>query len=70
MSILNFKKSVLLPGVALPGGIFSVHSSGGHCILIIPEYNMVIEHRVNTDKRGNKVTTSEMGHLTRLILEA
>ncbi len=59
-----------LPGVDIPEGSYSARGAGGHYILIIPEYDMIIVHRVNTDKRNNSVSSEEMGHLVDLILKA
>ena len=38
--------------------------------IVIPAYNMVIVHRVNTDIRGNKVAKSDIGTLIKMILQA
>lgn len=59
-----------LPGVQLPEGTFSARGAGGHYILVIPQYDMVIVHRVNTDLNGNSVSKEEMGRLVDLILQA
>jgi CubicO group peptidase (beta-lactamase class C family) len=59
-----------LPGVSLPDGSYSARGAGGHYILVIPAYDLVIVHRVNTDIRGNSVSGEQFGHLVQLILEA
>jgi dihydroorotase/N-acyl-D-amino-acid deacylase len=59
-----------LPGVKIPEGSFSARGSGGHHVLVIPAYDLVIVHRVNTDIRGTEVTSREFGQLVRLVLEA
>lgn len=59
-----------LPFVKLKEGAYSARGAGGHYILIIPEYDMVIVHRVNTDEEGNFVSPGEMGQLVKLILDA
>ncbi len=59
-----------LPGVALPDGSFSARGAGGHYILVIPAFDLVIVHRVNTDIRGNAVSGAEFGRLVKLILDA
>ena len=66
----NCNKYPHLPNVNLPEGTYSARGAGGHYILIIPDYNMVIVHRVNTFERGNSVSGSEMGKLTQMILDA
>jgi CubicO group peptidase (beta-lactamase class C family) len=59
-----------LPGATLPDGSYSARGAGGHYILVIPEGDLVIVHRVNTDVRGNRVTGEQFGHLVQLILDA
>ncbi len=59
-----------LPGADLPDGSYSARGAGGHYILVVPAYELVIVHRVNTDIRGNRVGSAEFGELVRLILEA
>jgi len=66
----KYNKYPHLSNVDLPEGTYSARGAGGHYILIIPDYNMVIVHRVNTFERGNSVSGSEMGKLTQMILEA
>jgi CubicO group peptidase (beta-lactamase class C family) len=59
-----------LPGVDIPEGSFSARGAGGHYIIVIPEYDLIIVHRVNTDERGNGVSGNEMGKLVNLILSS
>ncbi|MBI2770881.1 MAG: serine hydrolase [Burkholderiales bacterium] len=59
-----------LPFVNLPAGSYSAQGAGGHYILVIPAYDTVIVHRVNTDVRGNDVNKRQFGELVRLILDA
>jgi CubicO group peptidase (beta-lactamase class C family) len=59
-----------LPGVDLPEGTYSAQGAGGHYVLVIPAYDVVIVHRVNTDIRGNQVNPRQFGELVRLILDA
>ncbi len=56
-----------LPGVKLPDGSFSARGSGGHYILVVPAYDLVIVHRPGEE---DDVTSKEFGKLVRLILEA
>lgn len=58
------------PGVILPEGSFSARGAGGHFILIVPSWDLVIVHRVNTDIPERKVTSEQFGKLVSLILEA
>jgi len=59
-----------VPGVSIPDGSFSARGAGGHYILVIPDYDLVIVHRVNTDIQGNSVSADEFGRLVKLILDA
>lgn len=59
-----------LPGVTLSDGSFSARGSHGHYILVVPSYDLVIVHRVNSTIAGNDVTSKQFGNLVSLILEA
>jgi CubicO group peptidase (beta-lactamase class C family) len=59
-----------LPGVSIPDGSYSARGAGGHHILVIPAYDLVIVHRVNTDLEGNSVSGAEFGRLVKLVLDA
>ncbi len=58
------------PNVTLEDGAYSARGAGGHRILVIPSRDMVIVHRVDTDVRGNRVSSGEFGTLVQLILDA
>ena len=58
-----------LYGADIPNGSYSARGAGGHYVMIIPDYDMVIVHRVNTDER-NSVSTTEAGKLFQLIMDA
>jgi len=67
----DFNKFSLQLGTSVPEGTFMAHGSGGHCVLVVPEYDLVIVHRVDTDVRGTKrVSREEEGRLVGLILNA
>jgi hypothetical protein len=56
---------------ALPAGSFSARGAGGHYILVVPAWDLVIVHRVDTDKEdGPRVERREFGTLVKLLLEA
>jgi len=59
-----------LPNVELPEGSYSARGAGGHYLLIIPEYDLIIVHRVDTYQRNNRVSEEEFGTLVQLILDA
>jgi CubicO group peptidase (beta-lactamase class C family) len=54
----------------IPDGSYTARGAGGHYVLVIPQWDIVIVHRVNTFQRSNRVTGQEFGQLTRLVLEA
>jgi CubicO group peptidase (beta-lactamase class C family) len=66
----DFNKFPHLPNVTLPEGTYSARGVGGHAVLIIPKYDMVIVHRVNTDLKDTAVSDAEFGTLVNLILKA
>ena len=59
-----------LPGAKIPRGAFSARGYRGHKLLVIPQWDLVIAHRVNTFEKEGKVSPAEFGELVRLILEA
>lgn len=58
------------PNAELEDGSFSARGAGGHFIVVIPRLNVVIVHRVNTDIKGNGVSSEQFGELLHLILQA
>jgi CubicO group peptidase (beta-lactamase class C family) len=56
--------------VELPEGAYSARGSGGHVLLVIPEYGMVIVHRSDTDAEGKRIPYDTVGSLINLILAA
>ncbi len=69
----------LYPGVDVGAGAFAAHGAGGHYITVMPEFDLVVVHRINTNDRtvpvggvaeGTSVTKAEYGQLLNLILRA
>ena len=69
----------LYPGVDVGEGAFAAHGAGGHYITVMPAYDLVVVHRVNTNDRtlpvggidpGTSISREEYGRLLSLILEA
>jgi N-acyl-D-amino-acid deacylase len=58
------------PHADVPDGAFSARGAGGHCLLVVPEWDLVVAHRVNTFRRNNQVSADEQGRLIGLILQA
>ena len=57
-------------GVELKSGTFSARGYGGHYLIVIPEYDMVFVHRVNTFIEGNFVSPLAVGQLLNRIFVA
>lgn len=66
----NGNKYPHLPNVELPEGTFSARGSGGHLVLVIPEYQMVLVHRADTDVKGKRIEKEALGSLVNLVLSA
>ena len=58
-----------IPGLNMAEGTYSARGYNGHYILVIPEMDLVIVHRVNTDI-DNSVSGIQFAMLTGLILDA
>jgi CubicO group peptidase (beta-lactamase class C family) len=65
----DYNKYSHLPGVDIPEGSYSARGAGGHYILVIPEYDLVVVHRVDTFE-SNSVSASEFGVLMKIILDS
>jgi CubicO group peptidase (beta-lactamase class C family) len=66
----NNNKLPHFPFVELKEGAYSARGAYGQYILVIPEYDMVIVHRVNSFERGNNVSGSQFGRIVKKILMA
>ena len=58
------------PGVTLPEGTYSARGSRGQYLVVIPEWDIVVCHRVNSFLEGTKVSRSDFGKLLAMILKA
>lgn len=60
-----------LPHARLPEGTYSARGAGGHHVIVIPAYKLVIVHRVNTDAGvRHEVSSANVGRLVQRILDA
>lgn len=59
----------LLPGLQLEDGAYTASGYNGHYVLVVPSYDLVIVHRVNTDI-NHKVSSIQFAMLIGLILDA
>jgi len=58
------------PFPALKDGAFMCMGAGEHLLLVAPDVQLVLVHRVNTDARGSAVTNAQLANLVKLIVEA
>lgn len=58
------------PNVEVPRGSYSARGRGGHHMLVVPSYDLVIVHRVDTFKEGNAVSKGDFGSLVKMIFDA
>ncbi len=63
-------KDFHLPGVELPKGAFSARGYRGHRVLVVPQWDLVVVHRVDTFKPTGSVSSKDFGRLLKLILDA
>ena len=59
-----------LEPATLPDGTYTARGAGGHYLLIVPQWDLVIVHRVNTFMPDHSVTAHQFGTLLKRILEA
>ncbi len=63
-------KSGFYPSINVEDHSYRASGWGGHKIFVLPYRNLVIVHRVNTDWKGQRVSSSEIGRLLWHILDA
>ena len=64
------RDGVLFPGVHMPTGSYAAFGAGGHYCVVIPDRDLVVVHRVDTDTTGRQVDPHRFGALMRVLLEA
>jgi CubicO group peptidase (beta-lactamase class C family) len=60
----------LFPNVVVQEHSYYASGWGGHKVIVLPYRNLVIVHRVDTDRQGQSVSVSQIGTLLWLILDA
>jgi len=58
------------PGVSLPEGSFSARGHRGQYLVVIPKWDLVVVHRVNSFQRDTRTSKSDFGKLLAGILAA
>ncbi|MEI4473917.1 serine hydrolase domain-containing protein [Frigidibacter sp. MR17.24] len=64
------RDGVFAPGCVTPRGSYAAVGAGGHYCLVVPERDMVIVHRVDTDIKGRAISKHGFGRLLRAIFAA
>ncbi len=62
----------MFPGVTLPEGSFAALGLGGHCVIVIPAFDTVIVHRMDTetDRQAWSISREQLGRFLKILLEA
>ena len=63
-------EGIHFPGVTLPKGTFSARGYRGHYLVVIPQWDLVVVHRVNTFQDETSVLKADFGKLLKLIVAA
>lgn len=58
------------PGVSLPEGSYSARGNRGQYLVVIPKWELVICHRVNSFQKGSAVSRDDFGKLLAMIIAA
>lgn len=59
-----------LPSIQVPAGTFSAQGFGVHMVVVVPAYDLVVVHRVNTDIEAHMVSDQQFARLLQLIFNA
>lgn len=63
-------QDIHFPQMSVPHGTYSARGARGHYIVVVPERELVVVHRVDTDTPGRKVGAMDFGSLLETILAA
>lgn len=58
------------PGVSLPNGTYSARGNRGQYLVVIPKWDMVVCHRVNSFQNGTSVSRGDFSKLLAMIVAA
>jgi CubicO group peptidase (beta-lactamase class C family) len=64
------RDGVFLPGCVTPKGSYAAMGAGGHYCMVVPELDMVVIHRVDTDIKGRAISKPGVGRLMKAIFAA
>ena len=54
----------------VPEGTYTARGAGGHVLAVVPQYDLILVHRVNTHESGNRVEYPEVGKMLMDIIDA
>lgn len=63
-------QDIHFPQMSVPHGTYSARGARGHYIVVVPQHDLVVVHRVDSDTPGRKVSSMEFGALLERILDA
>lgn len=64
------RDGVMFPGVRTPSGSYSAVGAGGHYCMVVPQHDLVIIHRVDTESPDKVVSRHGFGRIVAAILAA
>ncbi len=64
------REGILFTNACMPRGAFAARGYRGHFALVLPEQDIVIVHRVDSDQAGRRVTRAQFGAILDRLLEA
>ena len=64
------ERDIHFPQMSVPEGTYSARGAHGHYIVVVPQRELVVVHRVDTDRPGREVSSMQFGGLLERILAA
>jgi CubicO group peptidase (beta-lactamase class C family) len=61
-------EDIHFPGMSVPRGTYSARGARGHYVVVVPQRDLVVVHRVDTDVAGRKASATAFGTLLEHIL--
>ncbi|RMC30466.1 serine hydrolase domain-containing protein [Paracoccus alkanivorans] len=64
------RDGVFAPGLRTPAGSYAAQGAGGHYCMVIPPLDMVVVHRVDSEREGRAISKHGFGHVLKALLSA
>ena len=64
------RDGVMFPSVRMPTGSYGAFGAGGHYCMVVPQHQLVVIHRVDTDTPGKNVSKHGFGRIMAAVLAA